>query len=226
MIHAPRPLLSVVLTLMLGLASITKLSAAEIVVFALFKDVAVITVDGQRHQLRVGEQSPEGITLISADSEAAVLSVNGKQERYPLGSMASIPLAGNAGAGAPAVAAEVRIYPVNNMYMTVGSINGYTVRFLVDTGATHVAMNENTAKRLGIAYSDQGEPGVAATANGPVRIWEIALDRVKVGGIELLNVRGAVIEGSSPQEVLLGMSFLGRTRMLRDHGVLLLEKKW
>ena len=216
-----RILITILLVLILAPAS----QGAEIVVFALFRDVAVITVDGQRYQLRTGEATPEGIILLSADSEAAILSINGQRERYLLGSTNRIPL-GPSQPATPPVAAEVRIYPVNGMYMTAGSINGYPVRFLVDTGATYVAMNENTAKKLGIDYLRLGELGVAATANGQVQIWEVALDRVKVGGIELLNVRGAVIEGGSPEEVLLGMSFLGRTRMLRDDGVLLLEKKW
>ncbi len=214
-------------TVILVLLSLTPFAhAADIVVEGLFRDVAILSVDGRRHTLHVGESTPEGITLVAADSEAAVLRIDGREERYPLGDTTHITLSPGAQGTPPSSSNEVRIYPVKGMYMTAGLINGQLVRFLVDTGATYVAMSEVAARRLGIDYLRRGEEGMASTANGPVRIWVVALDRVKVGGIELLNVQGAVIEGDSPEEILLGMSFLGRTRMVRDGGVLLLEKKW
>ena len=220
-----RLLSTTVVSLLLLLSAMPAL-AAEVVVFALFKDFAVLTVDGERYKLRKGESTPEGIVLISANSEEAILSINGKEESYPLGSSASVTIGGSGSPEGEPQAEEVRIYPSNGMYLTVGSINGHPVNLLVDTGATYVAMNENTAKKLGIDYRLIGQPGVASTASGQVRTWEVVLSKVKVGGIELTNVEGAVIEGSSPTEVLLGMSFLGRTRMLRDRGMLLLQKKW
>ncbi|WP_410966326.1 TIGR02281 family clan AA aspartic protease, partial [Salmonella sp. SAL4449] len=83
---------------------------------------------------------------------------------------------------------------------------------LVDTGATSIAMNENEARRLGIDYRVDGKPMVASTASGTSRGWRVTLDRVKIGGIELLGVEAAVIEGGYPTEALLGMSFLNRVR--------------
>ena len=81
------------------------------------------------------------------------------------------------------------------------------MQFLVDTGATSIAMNENEARRLGIDYRVDGKPMVASTASGTSRGWRVTLDRVKIGGIELLGVEAAVIEGGYPTEALLGMSF-------------------
>src|SRR5690606_10002898 len=112
-----------------------------------------------------------------------------------------------------------------NHYWVAGSIGGHPVQFLVDTGATSVAMNEGQARRLGIDYRVQGSPMVAGTAGGNVRAWRVKLDRVKVGGIEVLGVEGAVLEGDSPTEVLLGMSFLSRVRWREENGVLQLESK-
>ncbi|HSC83403.1 MAG TPA: TIGR02281 family clan AA aspartic protease, partial [Pseudomonas sp.] len=103
--------------------------------------------------------------------------------------------------------------------------NGHPVQFLVDTGATTVAMNEGQARRLGIDYRVVGRPMVASTAGGNVRGWRIKLDLVKVGGLEVLGVEAVVLEGDSPTEVLLGMSFLSRVRWREDNGVLLLESK-
>ncbi|MNR56009.1 hypothetical protein D3C85_1764960 [compost metagenome] len=66
----------------------------------------------------------------------------------------------------------------------------------------------------------------ASTAAGTVNAWRVTFDRVKVGGIEVLGVEGAVIEGEAPVEVLLGMSFLNRVRWREEQGVLMLESKF
>ena len=66
---------------------------------------------------------------------------------------------------------------------------------------------------------------VASTAGGNVKAWQIKLDSVKVGALEVLGVEAAVLEGDSPTEVLLGMSFLSRVRWREENGVLQLESK-
>ncbi len=200
------------------------LPAAEVVVLGLFKDFAVLEVDGKRYRLRRGESTPEGIRLVSADSERAVLELDGRRETHRLGSRIRV-----GGAARPPEArapAEVRIWPSRGMYLTAGSINGHPVRFLVDTGASWVSMGEALAKRLGIDYRYRGEPGVAQTANGAVRLYRVTLDRVKVGGLELRNVTGAVLEGDVGDEVLLGQSFLNRTTMVRKGQALILRKRF
>ena len=84
-------------------------------------------------------------------------------------------------------------------YWVAGSVNGQNMQFLVDT--------------------------VASTASGTSRGWRVTLDRVKIGGIELLGVEAAVIEGGYPTEALLGMSFLNRVRWREEQGMLLIEAK-
>ncbi len=200
------------------------LPAAEVVVLGLFKDFAVLEVDGKRYRLRRGESTPEGIRLVSADSEQAVLEMDGRRETHRLGSRIRVGAA--AGPAAGKAPAEVRIWPSRGMYVTAGSVNGHPVTFLVDTGASWVAMGEALAKRLGIDYRYRGEPGVAQTANGPVRVYQVTLDRVKVGGLELRNVQGAVLEGGMGGEVLLGQSFLNRTTMVREGQALILRKRF
>ena len=111
------------------------------------------------------------------------------------------------------------------MYRVVGSINGFPVRFLVDTGASSIAMNSAQARRLGIDYRVEGKPGMASTASGVVRSYGVVLDRVKVGDIELRNVRAEIIDGSHPQQVLLGMTFLSRVDMAREGQMLELTSK-
>jgi aspartyl protease family protein len=195
-------------------------AATRITVVGLFKDTAIVVIDGKRRLLRAGDTSPEGVKLVSATSTEAVLEVDGEQKRYGLGGRIG-------GSYAPAEQPTVRIWPTpNRMYMVVGSINGYPVDFVVDTGATLVSLSGREARRLGIDYRVVGTPGQSSTASGIDKIFLINLDRVKVGDIELKNVQGAVHDGDFPPATLLGMSFLGRLSMRQDGQVLELKKKF
>jgi aspartyl protease family protein len=98
-------------------------------------------------------------------------------------------------------------------YLAEGEINGLPVTFLVDTGATDVALPEATARQLGLAFGPQV---VVMTAAGPVSAWRTRLDRVTIGSLALNNVRAMITRGPM-NEVLLGMSFL-RHFSLRQQG--------
>ena len=106
-------------------------------------------------------------------------------------------------------------------FMSEGAINGSAVRFMVDTGATLVALSQADAKRAGIAW-ERGQPGMSHTANGPVQVHMVTLDRVRVGGVELNQVRAVIVPQPMPY-VLLGNSFLSRFSMRRDADVMRLE---
>ena len=112
------------------------------------------------------------------------------------------------------------------MFRSVGCINGLPVGFLFDTGASSVAMNSAQARRLGIDFRVQGDSTYVTTASQVVQAFRLTLERVKVGNIELHNVKGIVIDGPQPDEVLLGMSFLGRLDMRNEGDRLLLKKKY
>lgn len=116
--------------------------------------------------------------------------------------------------------------PVNGMYSTTGFINGHPVNFLVDTGATWIAMNANQARSLGINFRYIGKRGAVSTANGVATVYRVNLDKVRVGEIELNNVAAGVLEGNSPSQVLLGNSFLNRVEMQRQGQVMLLKQKF
>ncbi len=193
----------------------------DIHIKGLFRDKALLEIDGRQRLLRKGERTPEGLLLISADSKGAVLEYRGKRASYKMGSRISGTYA------APQTPPKVRIWPsTRGMYRTTGSINGQTVDFLVDTGATSIAMNRNEAKRLGIDYLVKGELGWASTASGVTRSYSLRLKKVRVGDIELRGVEAAVIDGNFPRITLLGMSFLGRLDMQRKGGALELKKRY
>jgi aspartyl protease family protein len=177
----------------------------------------MVEIDGRNRLLQAGERSPEGVLLISSTAREAVIEMDGERSSYTLGS--------HVGSGfAKPVSREVQIWSDHQgAYRTVGSINGQTTDMLVDTGATSVAMSEVEARRLGIQYRLKGERTGVRTASGYARAHSLLLDRVRVGEIELHQVEAVVIEGSLPQQVLLGMSFLKRIRMENKGTMLLLR---
>ena len=205
------------------LLALSPLAHAEpqVQVVGLFPNAAVLLVDGQRKLVRAGQTGPGGVKVISANSKGAVLEIGGVQRDYALSREYN-----QAASGEPQRAELSISRGAGNHYWIAGSIEGHPVQFLVDTGATSVAMNEGQARRLGIDYRVSGRPMVASTAGGNIRAWSIKLDSVKVGGLEVLGVEAAVLEGDAPTEVLLGMSFLSRVRWREENGVLLLESKF
>jgi aspartyl protease family protein len=207
-------------TALFAVSAAAVIAAPDIRVVGLFKDRAVVTIDGRQRILRIGETSPEGVRLLSADSEAAVLEVDGREIRGTLDSRVS------ARNRTPAAQAVQIMRNNAGMYTTVGSINGLPVTLLVDTGATQVAMNSAAARRLGIDYRVVGDSTVVTTASQLERAWAVTLDSVKVGNIELKNVAGLVLEGPQPSQVLLGMSYLGRLEITNDGHLMTLRRKY
>jgi len=108
-------------------------------------------------------------------------------------------------------------------YVADGAINGKRVTFLVDTGATDVAVPLGLAQRLGLS---RGRAAVSRTANGNVKTWSTRLDEVRLGPLQMRNVRASILPGMKGGDVLLGMSFLkhlellqrGRQLTLRQYG--------
>ena len=189
----------------------------RIVVQALFTGKVMVSIDGQRRVLSVGKPSPEGVVLISANSNGAVLEVNGKQNTYLLGSEVGTNFS-------PITEMVEQVFPDSmGMYTTVGSINGLPVSFLVDTGATLIAMNEQQAKRLGIDFRLTGKVTRVATASDIKRAYQVKLKTVKLGKIMLRNVDAVVMEGPQPDMTLLGMSFLGRLKMENNGKAMVLK---
>ncbi|MES9972461.1 MAG: TIGR02281 family clan AA aspartic protease [Candidatus Thiodiazotropha sp.] len=209
-----------ILLLLAAISPAQVLAADQIVVEALFTDKAMVTIDGVRRLLKPGKPSPEGVRLISSNSKEAVIEVEGEQRTYPLGGHITTRFS------KPELLTAKVWRNQAGAYTTVGSINGRTVNFMVDTGATAVAMHANQAKRLGLSYKLDGKPIIVNTASGTARAYDVTLDRVQVGEITLHNVRGFVIGNNGPARVLLGMSFLNQVKMEDQGSVLLLEKRY
>jgi aspartyl protease family protein len=195
-------------------------TAADVRVVGLFSDRAVVVIDGRQSILRVGQVGPQGVKLIEADSEMALLEIDGKTIEARLDGRVTARTH-------TASVSEVHIWRnPQGMYTTVGSINGLPVPFMVDTGATQVALNSGQARRLGIDYRVVGTQASVTTASGVEPAWSVMLDRVRVGELELHNVAAVVIEGSLPATALLGMSYLGRLEINNSGQQMTLKKKF
>lgn len=194
--------------------------AAGLTVLGLFRDQAVVRLDGKQYVLKVGKDGPPGVKLISANSNQAVIEVNGRRDTYEVGSQITTDYV------PPPSGTSVIVAPNSQgMYLTAGTINGYPVTFMVDTGASDIAMNREEARRMGIDYRVDGTPRITQTASGTARAYAVVLKKVTVGNIALNDVNALVVDGNSPAEVLLGGSFLNRLSMKRDGKVLHLIKK-
>lgn len=204
---------------LLSLCVMLAWAAPQVQVVGLFPGAAVLNVDGQRKLVKVGQTGPGGVQVISADSRGAVLRIDGVDSNYSLTRDYS------QGMAVP----EKRSLSVakgdGGHYWIAGSVNGHPIQFLVDTGATSVALTGAQADQLGIDYRAVGREIRVSTANGVSRGWRIMLDSVKVGTIEVRGVEGTVMDVGTGGEALLGMSFLGRVGWRVEQDVLVLESK-
>lgn len=192
--------------------------AVSVTLVGLFPGKAVVVIDGQEPRtISAGQKTAEGVMLVSTSSETAVFDIDGKRQTLDLGQH-FVPASGRAG--------SVLAIPADGQghHWTVGQVNGKTIRFLIDTGATTVSLPAGFAKAAGIDYQ-KGQRGFVQTANGPAAAFRVKLDALTVGDITLYQIDATVME-SGLDVALLGMSFLSRTDMKRDGANLVLTKRF
>ncbi len=178
---------------------------------------ALFMINGQPQTLAVGA-SANGVKLLRWAGEEAEIETGGKRVMLRVG---GTPAQLGGAATSNASREIVMTAGPGGHFTPSGAINGRPVRFLVDTGATQVAMGQDEAQRLGLEVS--GPPNAAvSTANGAVGAHSVLLTRVRVGEVEISNVRALVIPQPMPY-ILLGNSFLSRFQMRRDNDVMRLE---
>ncbi len=106
-------------------------------------------------------------------------------------------------------------------YVTSGTINGQPVTFMLDTGATGVAIPEAIARKLDIP---RGRPYRTQTANGISTSYAASLDSVAVGEIELRDVQAGIAPGLAMNQILLGMTFLKHIEFTQRGDTLILRQ--
>jgi aspartyl protease family protein len=189
-------------------------------VVGLFPGKAVVIIDGaQPRTIAVGQKQAEGVTLLSTASNSAVFDIEGKRQTLDLGEHFAAPSSGGNAGNTLKLSADT-----SGHFWTMGQINGRSVRFLIDTGATSVALPANAARSMGIDFT-KGQRGFSKTAGGVVAIWRISLDAVTIGEMTLYGIEASVFE-SELDVALLGMSFLNRVEMKRDGPQMTLTKRF
>lgn len=107
-------------------------------------------------------------------------------------------------------------------FVMTGQVNGRPVQFLLDTGATDVAIPESVADKLGLG---RGARVSVSTANGRSEGFRTTLDRLQIGDIVLTNVRALVVPGLDGEQALLGMSAMKQLEFTQRGGTMLLRQK-
>jgi aspartyl protease family protein len=176
---------------------------------------AVLVIDGgEPRTLRVGREAA-GVRLVSVERDSAVVEVAGTRRTLARGQHATAGVARQS----VTLAADARGH-----FVSMGAINDQPVQFVVDTGATMVALPAADAARIGLDYR-KGELALTRTAAGVVPVYRVRLDRVRLGAIEVNGVEGVVIE-QGLDIALLGMSFLSRVDMRHEGQLMTLTRRY
>jgi aspartyl protease family protein len=192
--------------------------AADVSVVGLFPGKAVLVVDGGNPRTVAVGKTIGGVKLVGVEEDRAVVEIDGKRHKLRIGEQA---YSGGSASGPQMITLTA---DASGHFITTGTVNGATVRFLVDTGATSIALGASDARRANIDLKN-ARPGVTLTANGPVQVWRVKLNAVRVGDVVVNDVDAAVMGHDMPM-ALLGMSFLNRMEMQRDGVTLTLRKRY
>jgi len=185
---------------------------------------ALLVVNGGAPKALAAGEVHRGVKVVSVSGEQTVVEIEGKRHTVRLGG-APVSLGGGGGGGSSGGGSQIVLTAgTGGHFVTQGSINGRTVEFLVDTGATNVAMGQDVARRLGIDF-EKGELGRSSTANGVVTTYRVRLAKVRIQDVEVYDVEASVLPGSM-SSVLLGNSFLTRFQMKRENEQLTLSKRY
>jgi len=203
----------------LALLAATPAAAADVALIGTFESkAAILSLDaGAPKTLKVG-QTFGGVTLISVEKDRATIEVDGKRRELVRGQTYSS-RTGASGAQSVTLSAGA-----GGHFITDGQVNGAAIRFMVDTGASTVAIPASDAIRLHLDYK-KGRRGTTQTAAGPAEVFLVRLNSVRIGDIEVQNVEAVVIERGL-DIALLGNSFLNRMDMRRDGATMTLVRKF
>ena len=182
---------------------------------------ALLVINGSSAKTVAAGETHDGVKVISTNGDLAVIEQGGKRSTLRVGEAPVHMSASKSGGKGDKIVLTVGS---GGHFMTAGQINGRAVQFMVDTGATSIAMGAQDAERAGINYK-AGQPVTMSTANGNTQGYRVKLDSVRVGEVEVFSVDAVVTPQAMPF-MLLGNSFLGRFQMLRDNDQMTLTRKY
>ncbi len=207
----------------IALLTLSAMAHAQSVALAgMLGNKALLVVNGAPPKSVAAGESHMNVKVISASGDQAVLELNGTRHTLRVG---DAPVSVGAGGGGGGKGNRIVLNAGSGgHFMTAGQINGRAVQFMVDTGATSVAMSAADAERTGIKYKD-GQPVRMSTANGVTQGYRVKLASVRVGDVEVYDV-DAVVSPQPMPFMLLGNSFLTRFQMLRENEQMILVRRY
>jgi len=201
-------------------AAVTAASAQTVSMGGSLGTNALLVIDGKARTVAAGA-TVDGVRLVSVTGNDAVVEVRGKRFTVRLGD-AQVNLGGKASEGGGKQI--VLTAQSGGHFGGTGTINGRTARFVVDTGATFVSMDQYEADRLGVDWKS-GRRGLSRTANGDTPYYATNLQSVRIGDVQVYEVPAIVTPSPMPY-ILLGNSFLSRFQMKRENDVLTLDLRY
>ncbi|MEJ1169549.1 retropepsin-like aspartic protease family protein [Variovorax sp. CCNWLW235] len=181
---------------------------------------AILIVNGAPPKTVAVGETFQGVKLVSLQAEQAVVELEGKRVNLRMDTPVSI------GGGTGTGGGSRIVLPADSRghFMTQGAINGRAVTFMLDTGATSIALSAADAQRIGLDYS-KGQRVQMNTANGVSSGYKLRLQSVRVGDVEVYDI-DAIVSPQPMPFVLLGNSFINRFSMRRDADQMVLEKRY
>jgi len=194
---------------------------------ALAQDVGLAGIMGSKAMLMINGSEPQAVPVGKAIDGVKVLSIQDDQVVVEIGGRKRPLRVGQHAIGTVSADGSGKITMIadgQGHFYTTGTINGTSVRFLVDTGATMISLGATDARRVGVDFN-RGQKTMTNTANGQAVVSKVQLDTVRIGDITLYNV-DALIHQTEMPIALLGMSFLNRMEMQRDGSTMTLKKRF
>lgn len=208
---------STLLALLVGLLPVTCI-AQDVGLAGIVGSKAMLMINGGEPQAVPVGQTVDGVKVLSIQGDQATIEVGGKKRPLRVGQHA-IGVGNGDGSDKIIMTADVQGH-----FFTTGNINGTSVRFLVDTGASMISLGATDARRIGLDFN-RGQKALTNTANGQVVVSKVQLDTVRIAGVTLHNVDALIHQNEMPI-ALLGMSFLNRMEMQRDGSTMTLKKRF
>lgn len=214
-----RPLLACLSTALALTIAAAPALAQNVALAGILGGKALLVVNGGAPRGLAPGEVHQGVRVLSVAADSAVLDVAGERRSLRLGEAPVSITASSASAQRVVLKADARGHFVNS-----GQINGRVMQYMVDTGASTVAIGRPDAQRMGLKFEEEGQSVMMNTANGVAQGWRIRLDSVRVGDVELRSVDAIVTPQPMPF-VLLGNSFLREFEMSRNGDEMVLRKR-
>ncbi|WP_341744421.1 retropepsin-like aspartic protease [Azonexus hydrophilus] len=194
------------------------LAAQEVGLAGIIGSKALLKINGGAPRAVPVGATVDGVKVVSVQGDQVVVEINGRKRPLKVGQNA-VGVAASSDSDRLVLQADGQGH-----FFTTGTINGVSVRFLVDTGASMISLGASDARRMGLDFN-RGQKGISQTANGQVVVSKIQLDNVRIGGMTLHQV-DAVIHQTDLPIALLGMSVLNRMEMQRDGSTMTLKRRF